>query len=511
MALAWTLVKTAIFTVVLPGAIAVYLPDAITRGGIFDVPRDPARLAGFVPLVAGAILYLWCAWDFARVGLGTPAPIDPPKTLVARGPYRWTRNPMYVAVISVIAGECVMTRSAPLWRYALAVFAGFYAFVLLYEEPTLRGKFGDEYRAYCARVPRWIVKLHVIAIIITATVCAAAGQTRAGGGARPALQPIEPVAAILDVFRDHDVVGLTDGRIHSDQQAFQLKLALIRSARFAAAPIDVALEGGNARYQDVIDRYLRGEDVPFAELRRVWDDTTQPQVVNGTDYINPVYSALREVNRSLPRGQQHRAILGDPPIDWSAVHTHDEYMKWLAQRDETGAEMIRREVLARGRKALAIYGGGHLQRKQQASNYNMDSPLAQTVISLLDRARVKTFVITSIDERDFDRQWPVPSLALVRGTTFGASVIPQGSLARMEVKPDGTLVPLPREKWIDLTQEEQIDAVLYLGPDSTIGERPLSPTLCTDPGYLDNRLQRMAIAELPQRERDRLKNFCAKP
>lgn len=342
------------------------------------------------------------------------------------------------------------------------------------------------------------------AALLIASVWTLYGQT-----VRPAPKPVEPIGAILDAFADHDVVGLSDGRTHTDEKSMELKVALIRSPRFAAMPIDVAVENGNARYQDVMDRYVRGEDVPFSELRRVWDDTTQPQTVNGADYISPVYVALRDVNRPLPRAQQHRAILGDPPIDWSAVHTHDEFQKWLAKRDESGAKMIQKEILVKGRKALAIYGGGHLQRKQQASNYNMDSPLAQTVISLLDRAGVKTFVVSSLAERETVKAWPVPSLALIRGTTFGAEIIPEGPLARVEVKADGTFVPLPREKWIDLTQEEQIDAVLYLGPNSTIGERPLSPTICTDPGYLENRLQRMAIAGYPPPETDRLKSFCA--
>src|SRR5258708_8116656 len=154
----WTLLKTAIFTVVLPGTIAVYLPDALTRGAIFNGPHDAIGYAGVVPLVFGILLYLRCAWDFAIVGLGTPAPIDPPKTLVVRGPYRWTRNPMYVAVVSVLTGECAFTQSATLVRYTLTVFLGFYAFVLFYEEPTLRSKFGAEYTKYCARVPRWIMK-----------------------------------------------------------------------------------------------------------------------------------------------------------------------------------------------------------------------------------------------------------------------------------------------------------------------------------------------------------------
>ena len=100
------------------------------------------------------------------VGLGTPAPIDPPKTLVVRGPYRWTRNPMYVAVLAVLIGECVVTQSAALAEYSVAVFFGFYAFVLFYEEPTLGHKFGDEYRQYCARVPRWIVKVPFVTLIV---------------------------------------------------------------------------------------------------------------------------------------------------------------------------------------------------------------------------------------------------------------------------------------------------------------------------------------------------------
>lgn len=138
----------------------------------------------------------------------------------------------------------------------------------------------------------------------------------------------------------------------------------------------------------------------------------------------------------------------------------------------------------------------------------MDSPLAQTVISLLDRGGVKTFVISSLGERDEVTSWPVPSLALIHGTTLGAEVIPTGSLPRVEVKPVGSFVPRPKEQWIDLKQEDQIDAVLYLGPSSTIGDRPLPRSLCTDPGYLDNRLQRMAIAELPKTEADRLRKFC---
>ncbi len=150
--------KTAIFTVLVPGTVGGYVPYRLTDGAIGRPPTDPIGYVGLLPLAFGVALYLRSAWQFAVTGLGTPAPIDPPKTLVVRGPYRLTRNPMYVAVLSVLAGEMLMVRSAALVEYGLAVFAAFYAFVLLYEEPMLRWKFGDSYRDYCARVPRWIIR-----------------------------------------------------------------------------------------------------------------------------------------------------------------------------------------------------------------------------------------------------------------------------------------------------------------------------------------------------------------
>ena len=79
---AWALFKTAIFTIVVPGTVAVYLPDALTRGAVFAPPSGLAGYAALIPIAFGVVLYARCAWDFSVVGLGTPAPIDPPKALV---------------------------------------------------------------------------------------------------------------------------------------------------------------------------------------------------------------------------------------------------------------------------------------------------------------------------------------------------------------------------------------------------------------------------------------------
>jgi len=107
-------------------------------------------------LAIGSIIYAWCVWDFAVFGRGTPAPIDAPKKLVVRGLYRYTRNPIYVGVLTVLVGWTVMFRGTNLHIYTFCVAVGFHLFVVLYEEPHLRQQFGVEYRSYCAKVGRWL-------------------------------------------------------------------------------------------------------------------------------------------------------------------------------------------------------------------------------------------------------------------------------------------------------------------------------------------------------------------
>ena len=119
-----------------------------------------AGAAGWLLIAAGIALYFACAfWGFALRGKGTPLPIDPPKKLVVEGPYGLVRNPMYWSVASVMLGEAAVFHSVALAELAVAFFAGVNVFVLLYEEPALRRKFGAEYEEYCRRVPRWLPRI----------------------------------------------------------------------------------------------------------------------------------------------------------------------------------------------------------------------------------------------------------------------------------------------------------------------------------------------------------------
>jgi len=153
----WIILRAAIFTILATGSVTVLIPYWLLESGSQpDWESDGLRFAGLVPIAIGAVGYLWCVWDFAAVGRGTPFPLDAPRVFVARGPYRYVRNPMYLAVVSVVLGEAMVFESARLVVYALLVWVISHLFVILYEEPTLRGRFGPEYEEYCRRVPRWI-------------------------------------------------------------------------------------------------------------------------------------------------------------------------------------------------------------------------------------------------------------------------------------------------------------------------------------------------------------------
>ena len=152
------ILATAIFTVFVPGTVAGYIPYLLVGG--FRSPGGGALtwLGGLI-IFTGAAIYFRCAWEFAVRGLGTPAPIAPTKFLVTTALHRYVRNPMYVGVALIILGQSALFRSVHLAEYAGLMLLVAHAFVIFYEEPTLRRRFGESYEEYCRRVPRWIPRL----------------------------------------------------------------------------------------------------------------------------------------------------------------------------------------------------------------------------------------------------------------------------------------------------------------------------------------------------------------
>jgi protein-S-isoprenylcysteine O-methyltransferase Ste14 len=146
-----------VFLVLAPGTVAGLVPWWISRWRIRPALLGaPSRLVGALLVAAGLAVLVDSFARFALRGRGTPAPVLPPRHLVVSGLYRWVRNPMYVAIVSVVAGQGLLLGEERLLAWAALVWLGCHLFVVGYEEPALRRAFGEEYDAFRARVPRWI-------------------------------------------------------------------------------------------------------------------------------------------------------------------------------------------------------------------------------------------------------------------------------------------------------------------------------------------------------------------
>jgi len=153
----FVLMRAVTYAALFIGFLLVFLPGRVLE---WSGVRRPAALGltqvvGLAIVILGAALALWCILTFVFVGRGTPAPFDPPRRLVVRGPYRYVRNPMYIGAGLALAGAALFYGSWPLVGYTALFLLLTHLFVRLYEEPTLRRLFGAEYAAYSRRVKRW--------------------------------------------------------------------------------------------------------------------------------------------------------------------------------------------------------------------------------------------------------------------------------------------------------------------------------------------------------------------
>ena len=169
---------------------------------------------------------------------------------------------------------------------------------------------------------------------------------------------VEPALdGVFRAFGNHPVVALGDPHGLAEQMDFYA--AVVRDPRFARDVRNVVVEFGASSQQQVIDRYLAGETVPYVELRKVWNETVgwapPPAMVGFAKF----FAAVREVNKALPRDRQIRVWLGEPPLDWAAA-TGDDYRAAMGARDTYPAALIRDRILANGEKTLVIYGLGHI-------------------------------------------------------------------------------------------------------------------------------------------------------
>jgi protein-S-isoprenylcysteine O-methyltransferase Ste14 len=152
----FVLVRAITYATLFIGLVLVYVPELLLgSANARPVVIEAPQIVGMIITAAGAAIALSCMFTFAFVGRGTPAPFDPPRRLVIRGPYRFVRNPMYVGAILALLGVALFYGSLSILIYAGVFFLATLLFVVFYEEPTLRRTFGSDYETYCRRVSRW--------------------------------------------------------------------------------------------------------------------------------------------------------------------------------------------------------------------------------------------------------------------------------------------------------------------------------------------------------------------
>lgn len=328
---------------------------------------------------------------------------------------------------------------------------------------------------------------------------------------RPTAVPQPPVAGLIDAFRDHAIVALAEGAGHGDLRGHDLRVSLVNDARFADTVNDIVVEFGNARYQDVIDRFVAGEDIPYDVLRQVWQNTVVASALWDAPIYERFFRTVRDVNRSRPPSRRLRVLLGDPPIDWNAVHTPQDIFRWDRDRDRYPAEVVEREVLARHRRALVIYGGGHFWRRMGPGADQADGQ-SPSLVRLLERsgARVFTVSMAMADVAALEPEaasWPVPSFVRLRGTPLG--------LAKFRFFAPAPVALRDADPLRGVLMQDQFDALIYTGPPAPLTVSQLPPTLCADPAYMKMRLTRLQLTTtiVPPggpSPVEQLKQYCAR-
>jgi hypothetical protein len=327
------------------------------------------------------------------------------------------------------------------------------------------------------------------AVSLAALLLVPLGGTHAQRGRAPAV-PLDPKTAIFDAFRDHAVVAIGDA--HGNRQGEAFQLALVRDPRFAGVVNDILVESGNSKYQDLLDRYVAGGDVPREALQRIGLDTTQQHIASLE--VSELFDVVRNLNASLPAQRRIRILLGEPPVEWDRIRTAEDLKAWdatpMADRDRFALGVIHREVLARNRRVLALYGAGHFFRKV----------ISESLVTLLEEGKTKPFTVwtnAAADLAAFQADasaWPVPSLTKVRGTVLGGINIAQ------YFGPSGKDIP---DQW-RAPMEDQFDAVLYVGPLASITFARPQPWRCAEPAMAERlrrlRLQRPQLAARVEQE-----------
>jgi hypothetical protein len=364
------------------------------------------------------------------------------------------------------------------------------------ENPIIGGTFSE----VRSDVPGWrqVIRLRFAVLLFLLAVIPITGRAQTEDARRAGTEPIpEPaVPAILAAFDKYEVVAMPEAHGLKDLDDFIL--SLIRNPTFAAKVNDIEVECGNSLYQPILDRYISGEEVPFAEVRKVWRNTTQP-MCGMSGFFEQFFPLVRAINQMLPPGKRLRVLAGDPPIDWDRIQSLEDWSKF-ADRDGSIASVMEKEVLSKHRKALMLFGTFHLMHgqgeiprgsagAQAVSIYEKDYPNVTFVISDLGPFYNG---LPAVPGSRF-ATWLVPSLVRAKGTWLGAldlgHFVPPLVLIDRDCKLSSGF-PKPQQR----PMEELVDAFLYLGPPDLSLSEPMPGDIALDVDYRMELQRRKALS-----------------
>ncbi|HEY3950265.1 hypothetical protein [Phenylobacterium sp.] len=330
-----------------------------------------------------------------------------------------------------------------------------------------------------------------------AALCSSPSATAAEAVVRPALD------GVFAAFETHPLVGLGD--LHGLANEGEFYNSLVRDPRFAATVGNVVVEFGSSAHQDIIDRYLAGQDVPYGELRRVWSDTVGAAPTVTSVMYQTFFAQVRAVNQRLPPDRRIHVWLGEPAADWNKIRTTQDLEPFMDQRDAAPARIIAREILARGKKALVIYGTYHffndappnvaeppprlkdlVERNHPGAFYviapYIGFPKADCATTFEATTKwPRNSLVTTIKDTAVEAALLRPGCALPVPTPVGPSSIPAAELARW------------RERAQRISAGVDADALLYLAPSAELMVSPSDLTLLMDEAYFRETSRRMRI------------------
>lgn len=282
--------------------------------------------------------------------------------------------------------------------------------------------------------------------------------------------PQDATRAMVQLLHTHNIVML--GEIHGNQQEYEWLCKLVRTPEFADSVDDIVVEFGNSLYQQTVDRYISGENVPLDQVQKAWRN-----MVSSVPPVSPVYGwfyqAVREANMERHGKHRIRLLLASPPGDWDKIKNSLDLAPYENEREGWYAQVVKREVLEKHHRALLIMGAGHFLRG--SAGPIQEAPLSQQhgAVSNTEKLQIQQSYI----ERELRAAGANPYLVV-----FGANTLDnQGHIVtRFETWPTPVIVPLSGN-WLGnlsaqplltcghapattLTLADEADAMLYVAP-----------------------------------------------